>query len=337
MHKVAMFAVMLFLAGPTFARDEVVVVGSSTVFPFTEAVALDLFKADGIKVVDRSTGTVAGFRKLCEGIGEAFPDVAGASRRIRSSEYDACLAAGVEHLIEVPIGYDGIVIASQLKDSPMPLTRELLFLALSKQIPGSQGTVIGNPYKMWSDIDPALPPIKIRVLGPPKTSGTRDVFESMAIGAGCKESPAVKALNDVQRQSMCGPLREDGAFVEKGENDNEIVAALQADPNAIGVFGYSYAVGNKNTIAAHSIDGALPSEKTIGDGSYPLSRPLFLYVKGEHQTIVPPIKRFVEFYTSADIIGPDGFLTELGLVPLSAEDAARSHETARKLSKMSRP
>jgi len=308
-------------------RDSISIVGSSTVFPFSKVVAERFGRSTSYKAPTvESTGTGGGFKEFCKGLGVQSPDISNASRRIKASEFENCQANGVKDIIEVLIGYDGIVLANSIKSPKVALTRKDIFLALAKMVPNPDGspTLVKNPYKKWSDINAKLPATKIEVLGPPSTSGTRDAFVELAMEGGCKKFAWIKALKKSDKakyKEICHILREDGLFVEAGENDNLIVQKLNANPAALGIFGFSFLDQNADKVQASSIDGNDPEFETIADGSYPVSRPLYFYVKKEHIGVIPGIKEYLAEFTSEKAWGEEGYLTEKGMIPLG--DAER--------------
>lgn len=302
-------------SGAAYARDNVIMVGSSTVFPFAARVSEHFASKFGHATVLDSTGTGGGFNRFCAGIGGNHPDVTGASRRIKQSEYDDCLNHGVNAITEVKFGKDGIVVASSVKADPVAFTREHFYLALAGEIP-QQGKFVPNPHKNWSDIDANLPATPIEVLGPPDTSGTRDAFQTLAIEAVCKALPETKALTKERQKQVCGTLRTDGAFRIMGEDDTLIVKELRTNPNAFGIFGFSYAYNNAGEVQANTIDGIQPDFDTIADDSYPLARPLYIYVKNQHLSETSGLKDFVHEFISTDAVGDEGYLVDLGLIPL---------------------
>ena len=312
---------------PAAARDYINIVGSSTVYPFSTVVAEQFGKTSQFKAPKvESTGSGGGLKLFCEGVGPKYPDVANASRRIKPSEVADCNKNGVKDIVEVKIGYDGIVLANSKKGKQLQVTLRQLWLALAKQVAGTEpGKVIPNPNTKWSDIDKALPAVKIEVLGPPPTSGTRDAFVELAMDAGCSTFEWVKALkasDEKKFKEICQTMREDGAFIEAGENDNLIVQKLQANPNAFGIFGFSFLDQNAETIQASSIAGNAPTFETISAASYPLSRPLYMYVKKAHVGVVPGIAEYLAEFTSPKAWGPDGYLAGKGMIPMS--EAERS-------------
>jgi phosphate transport system substrate-binding protein len=308
----------LALAGEAQARDEIRIVGSSTVFPFSTAVAEQFGKAGSFKTpVVESTGTGGGFKLFCAGVGVDSPDISNASRAIKDSEIETCKKNGVTEITEVKIGYDGIVLANSKADKQFGLSVKTVWMALAKQVP-VDGKLVDNPYKSWSEIDPALPNSPIEVLGPPPTSGTRDAFVELVMDKGCDEFAEVKALEGDAKKAACQTIREDGAFVEAGENDNLIVQKLEANPAALGIFGFSFLDQNADKIQGSSMDGVTPNFETIADGSYEVSRPLFFYVKNAHVGVIPGIKEFVAEFMSERATGEEGYLADKGLIPLPA-------------------
>jgi phosphate transport system substrate-binding protein len=308
------------VAAPAAARDQIRIVGSSTVFPFSTAVAESFGRAGGFKTpVVESTGTGGGIQLFCSGAGLDTPDVANASRRIKPGEVETCAKNGVKDIVEVKIGYDGIVVANSKKHARLSLTKEQIFRALAKQVP-IDGKLAPNPYKLWSDIDPSLPKHKIEVLGPPPTSGTRDAFVELAMEGGAEAFPMLKELKGKDENAFkaaAHAIREDGAFVEAGENDNLIVQKLEANPNALGVFGYSFLDQNTDRIQGSLVAGVEPTFENIASGKYGISRSLYFYVKKSHIGQVPGIKEFVAEFTSDAAAGEDGYLADKGLIPLT--------------------
>ena len=299
-------------------RDRIQIVGSSTVFPYTQAVSEQFANATQFQApVVESTGTGGGMKIFCEGIGAGTPDITGASRKMKQSEYELCTQNGVESVTEVQIGFDGLTMAySNQAEADYDLSKEQVFRALAAQLPDDSGAMVDNPNANWSDIDPSLPDVAIQVFGPPPTSGTRDAFVELVMDAGCEAIPAIEAMEGEAKAQACGTLRTDGAFIEAGENDNLIVQRLESDPTTLGIFGYSFFYENQDQLKAAAIEGVEPSEETIADGSYPVSRPLFFYVKNAHRDVIPGLNEFVEMYTSEDAIGEGGYLSERGLTPL---------------------
>ena len=324
-HQLALAVAATVLTATAYgqsARDYISVVGSSTVYPFTTAVAEQFGKANASFKTPKveSTGTGGGFKLFCGGVGVQHPDISNASRAIKKSEIETCAKNGVTEIVEINIGFDGIVLASSKKNKPMPLTIKDLWLALAKEVPDpATGKLVANNFKTWKDINAALPANKIEVLGPPPTSGTRDAFVELVMDHGCKEFAAIKDLekaDEKKAKAACQTVREDGAFIEAGENDNLIVNKLVANPNALGIFGYSFLEENLDKIQGETINGVAPSFETIADGKYPVSRPLFVYVKKAHVGVIPGIKEFIAEFTSAKAVGDEGYLARKGLIPL---------------------
>jgi phosphate transport system substrate-binding protein len=301
------------------ARDQIRIVGSSTVYPFTTVVAEEFGRSTKFKTpIVESTGTGGGLKLFCSGVGVDTPDIANASRRIKQSEVDSCARSGVKEITEIKIGYDGIVIANSKAAKRDALTLRQIFLALAKQIPAPSGELVPNPNKTWKDVDASLPDLKIEVLGPPPTSGTRDAFNELAMEGGCKTFPNLKALKDTNEEEykkICHAIREDGAYVEAGENDNLIVQKLVANPKALGVFGFSFLDQNGDKIQGSSVDGVEPTFESIQQGRYPISRALYIYVKNAHLKSIPGIREFIAELTSEKAMGDDGYLAERGLIP----------------------
>ena len=304
------------------SRDQINVVGSSTVYPFSTVVAENFGNKTGIKVPKiESTGSGGGMKLFCKGLGTGHPDITNASRRIKKNEFNQCKENGID-VVEIKVGYDGIVIANSKKAKLLNLTKRQIFLALAKQVPEGNkegGSLVDNPNKKWSDIDPNLPNKKIEVLGPPPTSGTRDAFNELAIEGGCKTFPKLKAIKKQDKKkykAICRAVREDGAFIEAGENDNLIVQKLVENENAFGVFGFSFLIENEDKIQGSTVDGKAPTMETIADKSYGVSRPLYFYVKLAHVDVIPGIREFLAEYTSDDSWGPGGYLEERGMIPM---------------------
>ena len=320
------------------ARDQLRIVGSSTVFPFATAVAERFGKTSGFKTpVVESTGSGGGLKLFCAGIGAGHPDIANASRRIKSSEVERCGKNGISSIVEVKIGFDGIVLANSRKSKQMSLTLKQLFLALAKDVP-VDGKLVANPYKNWNEIDPALPADKIEVLGPPPTSGTRDAFVELAMEGGAKQIPMLKAMRKADKKrfkALAHTLREDGAFVEAGENDNLIVQKLEANPAAFGIFGFSFLDQNGDRLQGSKVGNVKPEFELIAAGDYPISRTLYLYVKKAHVGTVPGLQDYVAAFTDDQAWGPDGYLADKGLIPLPEAERAKIRAQAAALANLS--
>lgn len=307
------------------SRDQIRIVGSSTVFPYTQAVAEEFANMGNSAPVLESTGTGGGMQIFCGGVGVDHPDITGASRAMTENEYGTCIANGVDNITEVLIGYDGLSISHSVNGPELDLSEAQIFQALAAEVE-VDGEIVANPHRNWSDIDPSLPETAITVFGPPPTSGTRDAFVELVMHDGCEAFAAIEALEGDRKDEVCSRMRTDGPFVEAGENDNLIVQRLQADENALGIFGYSFLYENQDTLKAVAINGIEPNEDTIGDGSYPVARPLFFYVKNAHRGVIPGLQEFVEEYVSEASFGPDGYLAERGLISLSDADREETRQ-----------
>ena len=303
------------------ARDYINIVGSSTVFPFTSTVAEQFGRASTFKTPKvESTGTGGGMKLFCAGVGVQHPDFTNASRRIKASELADCRKNGVNEVVEIKIGFDGIVLANAKASPVYRLTRKDIYLALARQVPdpAAPTRLVANPYKAWKDVNPTLSAVRIEVLGPPPTSGTRDSFLEQVMEPGCTSIAWLKSLKDVDEKrykQVCTTIREDGAFIEAGENDNLIVQKLAANPGALGIFGYSFLEENLNTLHGSTIEGVTPDFDTISTGKYPVSRAMYVYVKKAHVGMIPGMKEFITEYTSENAFGEEGYLVDKGLVP----------------------
>ncbi len=353
-------------------RDTVNIVGSSTVYPFATVVAERFGRSSDFKSPTiESTGTGGGLKLFCSGVGANTPDVTNASRRIKKGEYDSCQANGVTDIVEVLVGYDGIAIANSSKAPQFELSLKDIYLALAKDIPGPDGKLVPNPNKTWKDVNPALPDARIEVLGPPPTSGTRDAFVELAMQGGAKSVADLKHLSGLGAdqadeikatmaklgmsagvyntlvenkgkapkgkdvfKTVAHAIREDGAFIEAGENDNLIVQKLEANPNALGIFGYSFLEENGDKVQGSSVDGIFPDFDTIASGEYPVSRPLYFYVKGAHVGKIPGIQEYAVEFTSNKAMGEDGYLTERGLIPLSGDELTAVQDDVKNLKRL---
>jgi phosphate transport system substrate-binding protein len=327
-------SILAMAVSPAFAaRDQIRIVGSSTVYPFTTAVAEAFGKASGMKTpVVESTGTGGGLKLFCAGLGEDKPDITNASRRMKKSEFEDCAKNGVTDIVEIKVGFDGLTIAAAKNAPDFGLSKQQIFQALAKQVPDKDGKLVDNPYQMWSDIDPALPKEKIEVLGPPPTSGTRDSFVELAMEAGAEKFPTLADMKKADAKAFEGvwkQIRTDGAFVEAGENDNLIVQKLEANPAAVGIFGYSFLEQNAGNLKGVAIDGVTPDFESIASGKYKMARPLFIYVKKQHIGTIPGIAEFVAEYASDKAMGEDGYLTEKGLIALPKDQAEMSMASAK--------
>jgi len=328
MKKTVVFVIVAALVAATAGvvhaqqRDSISIVGSSTVYPFATVVAERFGKAGSFKSPKiESTGTGGGFKLFCDGVGVQHPDISNASRAIKASEFETCQKNGVKDIVEVKIGYDGIVVANSKKGPALKLTTKDIFLALAKEVPDPKGGegLVANPYKTWKEVNASLPDVKIEVLGPPPTSGTRDAFLELGMEPGALKFEGLKKLSkdDPKKfQKVFGSIREDGAYVEAGENDNLIVQKLGTNPNALGIFGFSFLDQNTDKLQGSYVDGNPPTFENIASGKYPMSRPLFFYVKKAHVGVIPGIKEYLAEFTSEKAWGKDGYLSEKGLIPL---------------------
>ena len=353
------------------ARDTISIVGSSTVYPFATVVAERFGKTTDFRAPKvESTGSGGGLKLFCKGVGVATPDITNSSRRIKKSEFDNCQANGVNDIVEVLIGYDGIVLANAKGTQPLNLSRKDIYLALAKLVPGADGKLIANPHKTWQDVNPALPATKIEVLGPPPTSGTRDAFVELALEGGARKIADIEALRKLPADQVSAieamvkklgvepawlaavakkgakakgkdvvkiigrSVREDGLYIEAGENDNLIVNKLVANPSALGIFGFSFLDQNSDKVQGSVIDGQAPTFEAIAAGEYKVSRPLYFYVKKAHIGIIPGIAEYLNVFMSEDAVGVDGYLLDRGLIPLSDENYAAMQSSALSLASL---
>ncbi len=333
--------IILTLTAPSLVlasgRDVINIVGSSTVYPFATVVAERFGKSSKFKTPKiESTGTGGGIKLFCAGVDINTPDITNASRRMKKSEFNQCQKNGVKKIVEVLVGYDGIVLAHAMRKTQMQLSLRDIFLALAKSVPASDGsqTLVDNPYKTWQEINPKLPAKKIEVLGPPPTSGTRDAFVELALEGGCKTFQWIKALKKIDKsryKAICHGMREDGAYIEAGENDNLIVQKLVANPNAMGIFGFSFLDQNSDIIQGSIINGAKAEFESIASGDYPISRPLYFYVKKAHVDVIPGIAEYIAAFTSEATSGEEGYLTDKGLIPLDEAKRQTVRQNANKL------
>ena len=307
------------------ARDEIRIVGSSTVFPFATAVAEQFGKkTDFATPVVESTGSGGGIKLFCEGVGAEHPDVANSSRRMKAKEFKLCNDNGVTDIIEIKVGYDGIVIGNAIDAPNLDLTRKNIYQALAKDV-FSYGRMTENPNKTWNQVNPSLPVQSIEVLGPPPTSGTRDAFEELAIQKGARDAGLDKAA------AKKVEVRDDGAYIEAGENDNLIVSKLEADPQKVGVFGFSFLDQNADRIKGAMVEGVEPTFDNIASGEYPVSRSLWFYVKKAHVGVIPGIEEYLEEFMSDSAVGEDGYTVDKGLIPLPEDEFAKFQSAARNL------
>lgn len=332
MLSVAALAVVAS-AGEAAARDQIRIVGSSTVFPFSTAVAEQYgLKQKAKTPVVESTGTGGGFKLFCAGVGEQHPDITNASRAMKKAEFDDCQKNGVGKITEVKIGFDGIVLANAKGGKAIDIPIEKIWLAVAKEVPVG-GKIVPNPYRTWNQIDPKLPNTKIEVLGPPPTSGTRDAFVELVMDVGCAKHPELKTLESDKNRfaAVCKTVREDGAWIDAGENDNLIVQKLVANKDAFGVFGYSFLDQNPDKLQGNKVGGVEPTYENIADGRYPVSRSLFFYVKNQHVGVIPGIKEYIAEFTSDAASGPDGYLADKGLIALPDDERAEVRTKAANL------
>jgi len=354
------------------ARDSVSIVGSSTVYPFATVVAERFGRSTSFKAPKiESTGSGGGLKLFCKGVGTNTPDITNASRRIKKSEYDDCQSNGVTNIVEVLIGYDGIAVANSRSAPQLKLSLRDIYLALAKDVPGPNGKLVANPYKTWKDVNPSLPATTIEVLGPPPTSGTRDAFAELALGGGAKTIPALKALRGLEAdqasqlkaamaslgipegvykslqekkgkapkgkdifQTVAFSVREDGAYIEAGENDNLIVQKLDANADAVGIFGFSFLEENGDKVQGSLIDGVEPGFDSIASGDYPVSRPLYFYIKAAHVGKIPGIVEYAQEFASDRAMGEDGYLPERGLIPLDDDKLEQVQQDVKSLKRL---
>ena len=315
--------------------------GSSTVFPFATRVAENFARNNPGNASPRveSLGTGGGIQAFCQGVGPTTPDIANASRQMKKSEFELCQQNGVTEIIELKIGYDGIVVATARNGNSFNFELNALYEGLAQTVPDANGQFATNPKRTWRDVNPGLPEQRIQVYGPPPTSGTRDAFLELGMAAGGKLVPATNALSaDTKRfESLTHTIREDGAWVDSGENDNAIVQTLTRTPGSLGVFGFSFLEQNLDTVKAETIDGIAPTVQTIADGSYPLARSLYIYVKAQHIGVTPGLEQFVQEFLSDASAGRGGYMQDRGLVPLPAPELAAQRAVATARTPMARP
>ncbi|MCC3860217.1 PstS family phosphate ABC transporter substrate-binding protein [Pseudemcibacter aquimaris] len=339
LKMIGMGLVGLSMVAAAEARDQIRIVGSSTVFPFSTAVAEEFGRSTSFKTpVVESTGSGGGLKLFCAGVGESHPDITNASRAIKSSEVELCASNGISEIIEIKVGYDGIVFANSKEGAQVEFSLKDIWTALAKEVVVN-GEIVPNPHNTWQDVNPALPNTKIEVLGPPPTSGTRDAFAELALEGGCEQVPEVAALKSSDKgryTALCHTIREDGVYVESGENDNLIVGKLQANPNAYGVFGYSFLEENSDVIQGNVVEGSEPTFENIADKAYKVSRSLFFYVKKAHIGTVPGIQEYLSEFLSDKAMGDFGYLAEKGLIPLPGAELADVQNTATNLIPLSK-
>ena len=324
------------------ARSGIWAAGSSTVFPFATRVAENFGRnnPDGAPPRVESLGTGGGIQAFCQGLGPRTPDIANASRPMKASEFDLCASNGVTDIIEIRIGYDGIVVATARTGASFNFELDDLYSGLAKEVPGANGAFVLNPARTWSQINPTLPNQRIQVYGPPPTSGTRDAFLELGMTPGAKLVPATAAVEDQDEdrfEALAHTIREDGAWVDSGENDNAILQTLTRTPGSLGVFGYSFLEQNLDTVKAETIDGVAPTPETISSGEYPLARSLYIYVKRAHIGVTPGLQAFLIEFTSEAAVGRGGYLQDRGLVPLPEAELVAQRAIAANLTVMRRP
>lgn len=308
-------AAVMSVAGVAQARDQINIVGSSTVYPFASFVSEEFGATTNYPTpVIESTGSGGGMRLFCNGIGEGTPDVTNASRRMKVSEFERCVENGVTDITEVYIGSDGIAFAQSNENDPMPVTLEQIFLAVAAQVP-QDGDLVDNPYTNWNQIDSSLPDREIVIVGPPTTSGTRDSFEELVLEVASEnfEEYGGEHYSDV---------RNDGAWVDGGENDNLIVQRLTQDTKAFGVFGYSFLEENDDVLIASTIEGVEATPETIADEEYPVARTMYFYLKNQHGEEVPVMYEYADMFVSDMMIGESGLLKDIGLIVPTADEVA---------------
>ncbi len=323
------------------SRDYIAIVGSSTVYPFATVVAEQFGKTTQFKTPKiESTGSGGGFKLFCGGVGVEHPDITNASRAIKKSEQEQCAANGITDIVEVKIGYDGIVVANAKTADQIKLSRKDIYMALAKEVPGADGKLMANPYKTWKEVNPSLPDVAIEVLGPPPTSGTRDAFVELAMESGARKFETLAEIREKDEKDfvkVSHTLREDGAYIEAGENDNLIVQKLQSNPHAFGIFGFSFLDQNPDVIQGSMVDGEAATFENIADGKYPLSRPLFFYVKKAHVGSIPGIIEYLAEFSSEKAWGTDGYLADKGLIPMPDAERKQYAQSVKELKPMAAP
>ena len=327
--------------GSQTARAGIWAAGSSTVFPFATRVAENFARTSGGAAPRvESLGTGGGIQAFCQGVGPSTPDIANASRQMKASEFDLCQQNGVTDIVEIKIGFDGIVIATARNGNGFNFELNDLYEGLAKEVPGANGQFVANPNTTWNQVNGALPNQRIQVYGPPPTSGTRDAFLELGMTPGAKLVPAAAALEESDKdrfEAIAHTLREDGAWIDSGENDNAIVQTLTRTPGSLGVFGFSFLEQNLDTVKAETIDGVAPTADTIADGSYPLARSLYIYVKKQHIGVIPGLQQFVQEFMSDGSAGRGGYLQDRGLVPLPADQLTAERAKVQAMTAMTRP
>ncbi len=316
--------------------------GSSTVFPFATRVAENFGRNNEGMASPRveALGTGGGIKAFCQGVGPATPDIANASRQMKQSEFDECVKNGVTEIIELQIGYDGIVVATARTGNSFNFELSDLYMGLAREVPDASGAFILNPSRSWRDVNPNLPDQRIQVYGPPPTSGTRDAFLELGMTPGAEQVPAASALAETDEdrfEAIAHTLREDGVWVDSGENDNAILQTLTRTPGSLGVFGFSFLEQNMDVVKAESIDGVMPSIDSIADGSYPLARSLFIYVKKAHIGVIPGLELYIQEFMSDSSVGRGGYLQDRGIIPMRENEIRDQRAIATNLTIMARP
>ena len=334
-YRLAACLFLIIAAPPALAQDQIRAVGSGTVYPFV-AIAAEQFGLNGTfpTPIIEATGTGGGFKLFCSGAGDDTPDINDASRRIADSEKKLCAKNGVTGIEEIPIGFDGIILAGK-KGAPLDLTKKQLFMALARELPDNTGALVKNTSQTWKDVDPMLPARPIEIYGPPPTSGTRDTFVELVMDKACAQFPEfAKAYADENaRKKACGLLREDGKYIEAGEDYNIVVQKLSADANALGIMGFGFYDENVHRLQASDIEGVAPDIDTIESGYYGISRRLYVYVKTQHIGRVPGMVEFLRELTGDNAVGPEGYATNKGLVPLADNERKAVQERVMGLGK----
>lgn len=340
-HKLVLFVfAFACLDAKAETRDLISVVGSSTVFPFSKVVAERFGRSTRYKTPTiEQIGTGGGFKEFCKKVGTDSVDIANASRRMKPSEFRNCEKNGVKAIVEVQIGYDGIVLANKRSSHHYVLSRKEIYLALAKYVPDPAGKALAveNPYRRWNDINPELPSIDIEVIGPSSSSGTRDTFVDLVMNQGCKQFSQIYALAEkdpLRFREICQLIREDGAYVEAGENDHFILQKLNKRPNALGIFGFSFLDQNVDIVHAAIIDGIEPSFESIANGEYPITRALYFYLKKAHVGVIPGIEAFLREFTSEKAWGDEGYLADKGMIPSSLKERQQVQARVRALTEL---
>ncbi len=328
------FGICILFVSPSIAREQIRIVGSSTVYPFIASAAEQFGQGDFKTPIVESTGTGGGFKLFCDGLGEDKPDISNASRPIKDSEIEKCKQNGVLDVMEVSIGYDGIVLANKRQGKQYNLSKKQIFMALARELPDADGNMRVNPYVTWKEIAPHLPDRPIEVYGPPPTSGTRDAFVELVMEEGCEHFPAFAKHypNKKERHKLCHLIREDGRYIDSGEDDNIIVQKLVSNENAFGILGYGFYEENSAKIQSNMIDGVLPSYESIESNAYGVSRSLFIYVKTQNIGKIPGIVEFLKEVVSEHAAGPEGYMTAKGLLPLNKTLRSSTRKKVRALS-----